>query len=285
VAPESLRLAMDRIRHRWESSLKRRTFLTASLASAALAAARAGEAQPPATSNAREYYLLRRYQLQAGPQTKIVESYIGDALIPALSRMRMGPIGAFKLDYGPETPAFYVLIPGRSVDALATIDLQLGRDANFLKAAEPFWNAPATAPAFLRMESTLLAAFEGWPRLTPPAATATKRERIFQLRTYESPSDAAHVRKVEMFHKGEFEIFQKAGCHPVFFGDALIGSRLPQLTYMLSFAGLAELDKSWDAFRADPDWKKLSSSPRYNYEAIVYNISNLVLSPLAASQI
>ncbi len=88
-----------------------------------------------------------------------------------------------------------------------------------------------------------------------------------------------------MFHKGEFEIFQKAGCHPVFFGDALIGSRLPQLTYMLSFANLAELEKSWAAFRSDPDWKKLSSSPRYNYEAIVSNISNLVLSPLAASQI
>ena len=97
--------------------------------------------------------------------------------------------------------------------------------------------------------------------------------------------DAAHVRKVEMFHKGEFEIFEKAGCHPVFFGDALMGSRLPQLTYMLSFANLAELEKGWAAFSADPDWKKLSSSPRYSYEAIVSNISNLVLSPLAASQI
>jgi NIPSNAP protein len=268
-----------------ENSLKRRTFLTASLASAALAATRRGVAQPPAASGAREYYLLRRYQLQAGPQTKIAESYFGDALIPALSRMGMGPIGAFKLDYGPETPAFYVLIPGRSVEALTTIDLQLRQNENFLKAAEPFWNAPATEPGFLRMESTLLAAFEGWPRLTPPAATATQSKRIFQLRTYESPSDAAHVRKVEMFHKGEFEIFQKAGCHPVFFGDALIGSRLPQLTYMLSFANLTELEKSWAAFSSDPDWKKLQNSPRYNYEAIVSNISNLVLSPLAASQI
>jgi hypothetical protein len=255
------------------------------LGAAALAAARTGAAQPPTTSSAREYYLIRRYQLQAGPQTKIVESYFGDALIPAMTRMGMGPIGAFKLDYGPETPAFYVVIPGRSVEALATIDFRLSQDADFLKAAEPFWNAPATAPAFLRMESSLLAAFEGWPRLTPPATTATRSKRIFQLRTYESPSDAAHVRKVEMFHKGEFEIFQKAGCHPVFFGDALVGTRMPQLTYMLSFANLTELEKSWAAFSADPDWKKLQGSPRYAYEAIVSNISNLILSPLAASQI
>jgi hypothetical protein len=265
--------------------MERRRFLTTSLAAAGLALAREGAAQSPATASAREYYLIRRYHLEAGPQTKITESYFGDALIPALTRMRMGPIGAFKLDYGPETPEFYVLIPGRSVEALATLDLRLAQDADFMKAAQPFWNAPATAPAFLRMESTLLAAFEGWPRLTPPATTATKSKRIFQLRTYESPSDAAHVRKVEMFHKGEFEIFQKAGCHPVFFSDALIGSRLPQLTYMLSFANLAELEAGWAAFSADPDWKKLSASPRYSYEAIVSNISNLVLSPLAASQI
>ena len=264
--------------------MERRRFLTTSLAAAALAAAREGAAQP-AASSAREYYQIRRYQLQAGPQTKIAESYFGDALIPALTRMGMGLIGAFKLDYGPETPAFYALIPGRSIEELATIELRLVKDADFMKAAEPFWNAPATAPAFLRVESSLLAAFEGWPRLTPPATTATKSKRIFQLRTYESPSDAAHVRKVEMFHKGEFEIFEKAGCHPVFFGDALMGSRLPQLTYMLSFANLAELEKGWAAFSADPDWKKLSSSPRYSYEAIVSNISNLVLSPLAASQI
>jgi hypothetical protein len=90
---------------------------------------------------------------------------------------------------------------------------------------------------------------------------------------------------VEMFHKGEFEIFQKAGCHPVVFGDTLIGSRLPNLTYMLSFANMQELEKAWIAFSSDPDWKKLSALPRYAYEAIVSNISNLILSPLAASQI
>ncbi len=268
--------------------LKRRTFLTSGLATAALAAAGESVAQPAAASSTREFYQILRYQLQTGPQTKLAESYFGDALIPALTRMGMGPVGAFKLDFGSETPAFYVLIPGRSVEALATIDLRLAQDANFLKVAEPFWNAPAAAPAFVRVENSLLAAFGGWPRLTPPAAAASsmaKSKRIFQLRTYESPSYQAHVRKVEMFHKGEFEIFQKAGCHPVFFGDTLIGSRLPNLTYMLSFDNMQELEKSWAAFAADPDWKKLSSSPRYSYEAIVSNISNLILSPLEASQI
>ncbi len=166
---------------------------------------------------------MRRYNLLSGPQLTLTENYLGNALIPALGRMGMGPVGAFKLDIGQDTPADYVLIPGPSVSALAELDLQLAKDDDFLKLAAPFWNATATAPAFQRVEISLLAAFEGWPKLTPPASAAAKTKRIFQLRTYESPSNGDHVRKVEMFHSGEFDIFLKAGFHPVFFGDALFG--------------------------------------------------------------
>ena len=60
---------------------------------------------------------------------------------------------------------------------------------------------------------------------------------------------------------------------------------MPNLTYMLSFADMAELDAKWDVFRNDPDWKKLSADPRFAFEPIVTNITNLILSPLEASQI
>jgi hypothetical protein len=121
--------------------------------------------------------------------------------------------------------------------------------------------------------------------LTPPPASATKSKRIFQMRTYESPSEQAHIRKVEMFNNGEYDCFKAAGFHLVIFGDTLIGSRMPCLTYMLSFTSLDEYNARWDAFRSHPDWKKLSANPRYNYEPIVSNITNLILSPLPASQI
>ena len=264
--------------------MERRQFLAASLATSAAALTGNAAAQAP-TPAAREYYQLRRYSLMSGPQLKLTESYLGDALIPALGRMGMGPVGAFRLDIGQDTPAYYVLIPGPSVSALAELDLHLAKDDDFLKVAAPFWNATSTALAFQRVEISLLAAFEGWPKLTPPASAATKGKRIFQLRTYESPSNGDHVRKVEMFHSGEFEIFLKAGFHPVFFGDALTGSRLPNLTYMLSFENTAELEAKWDVFRSDPDWKKLSTDKRFAFDQIVTNISNLMLSPLACSQI
>jgi len=261
--------------------MERRQFLAATLAASAAAAVPGAAAQTPA-GRTREFYLLRRYNLQSGPQTRLTESYFSDALIPALGRMGMGPVGAFRLDFGTETPAFYLLIPGSSVEALAELDLRLGADEAFVKAAESFWNATALAPAFLRVESSLLAAFEGWPKVTPPAA---KGKRIFQLRTYESPSNGDHVRKVEMFHSGEFEIFKNAGFHAVFFGDTLIGPRMPNLTYMMAFADVAEMDAKWEVFRNDPAWKKLSTNPRYSSDQIVTNITNQLLSPLGCSQI
>ncbi|HEX4284201.1 MAG TPA: NIPSNAP family protein [Terracidiphilus sp.] len=264
--------------------MDRRKFLSASLATSA--AAMTGGAAMAHADQAREFYQIRRYSLQTGPQQKLTENYVGGALIPALTRMGMGQhVGAFRVDIGPETPTYSVLIPGTDAAALAQIDLHLAQDEEFLKAAEPFWGASAASPAFLRVEYSLLSAFEGWPKLTPPPSSATKAKRIFQLRTYESPSHKAHVVKVKMFHSGEFDIFAKAGFHMVFFGDTLVGSRMPNLTYMLSFADSTELDAKWDAFRNDPDWKKLSADARFAYEPIVSNITNLILSPLECSQI
>jgi hypothetical protein len=260
--------------------MERRRFLGAGLAASAVVAARGAAAQV-STGGGRDFYLLRRYHMVSGPQLKLTEGYFAGALLPALKRMALGPVGALKLDYGPETPAYYLLIPGSSAELLAELDLRLGLDAEFLAAAAPFWNATAGAPAFERVESWLLLAFAGWPKATPPDA---KSKRIFQLRTYESPSNGEHVRKVEMFHSGEFEIFKAAGFHPVFFGDTLVGSHMPSLTYMLSFADLTEMSAKWDVFRGAPAWKTLSADARFAFDPIVSNISNLLLSPLDCSQ-
>lgn len=260
--------------------MKRREFLTTGLAaSAAIAATRAGVAQ--STDKQRQYYELRRYLLQQGPQTQLAADYVGKALIPALNRMGIAPVGAFNLQIGPETPALYLLLPCTNLETLVNSRLKLHEDQEFQAATAAFSAAPATAPAFVRVESTLLIAFQGWPQITVPQ----KGKRIFQLRTYESPSVRDHVRKVQMFHAGEFEIFRKVGFWNVFFGDALIGERLPHLTYMLSYTEVAQMDELWGKFRNDPDWKKLQQRPEFSYEPIVSNITNLVLAPTEYSQI
>jgi NIPSNAP len=259
--------------------LERRNFVTSAIAMAGIALSGGegrAQAQPP-----QEFYQLRKYALQTGNQLALTQNYFEHALIPVLNRMAMAPVGAFKLDIGPETPAYYLLITAASAEALVTLDTRLAEDAEFIKASAAFWAAPATAPAFVRVESSLMSAFAGWPKIVPPKA----EKRVFQLRTYESASYGAHVRKVQMFNQAEIGIFTRTGLTPVFFGDTLIGPRMPSLTYMLTFADVAELNEKWKIFGSDPAWKDLSHRPQNTDAEIVSNISNLYLSPLSCSQI
>jgi hypothetical protein len=268
--------------------MDRRKFVSASLAVSAFSLTRSAEglAQTGSPTAREEYYDLRRYQLTSGPGTKLTDNYFADALIPALSRLGIGPVGAFSVYFGPETPVYYLLMPSSKLETLVTADLELAKDAVFVKAGAPFWDAPAESPPYVRIESSLLRAFEGYPRVTPPPSAATKGKRIYQLRQYQSPTNADHVRKVQMFHEGEFGIFEKAGAHGVFYADTLIGPRLPNLTYMLSFPDMASLESAWDKFVADPEWKKLSNDPKFNMDPpTVSNITSLVLRPLACSQV
>ncbi|GAC1417447.1 MAG: hypothetical protein NVSMB62_08170 [Acidobacteriaceae bacterium] len=268
--------------------MNRRTWLKGSAALAAAAGmstrfaeAAQANANASAKSGDREFYLLRRYTVNSGAQSRGTSSYFKDALLPALTRMGIGPVGAFSLSYGAETPQDLLVIPSTDCTALCMLDLHLAQDAAFVKAAEPHWNSPANTPLFDRVESQLSIAFEGYPKLTPPP----KEARILQLRTYESPTFASHIRKVEMFHQGEFRIFKETGSQNVFFSDNLVGPRLPSLTYMLAHKDLATLDQNWKGFMANPDWKKLSGDPRYSGDPIVSRIDNLLLNPLPYSQI
>ncbi len=262
--------------------MNRRDWLKGGVAMAAAAGTMAKAEAQAAAGSGREFYLLRRYKMQQGPTfSSAANKYFSEALIPAVGRMGIGPVGVFNLSYGDGTPTIFVLLPSHDLQALAMLDLNLAKDAAFVAAAAPFWAAPATLPPFERMESTLSVAFEGYPKLTVPK----KEPRIFQIRTYESPTFAAHERKVEMFHKGEFRIFEESGSKGVFYSDNLIGSRLPSLTYMLCHKDLAAMDADWKAFSAHPDWVKLSHDPRYASEPTVSKVDNLVLTPTAYSQI
>jgi hypothetical protein len=242
-------------------------------------------AEDGAQKKDREFYQLRRYHIISGPQRKLCDDFFSGVLLPALNRLGIGPVGVFDLSIGPDTPTIYVLMPGLSAETLATVEAHLAKDAEYMKAGAAFLNAPAKEPAFDRMESSFLQAFEKWPKLTPPAASRTRGPRVFELRIYEGATDQDHKRKVEMMQSGEAEIFTKNGFEQVFYSDTLVGTRLPNLTYMLAFDSLADRDKKWAAFRASDDWKAYSTQPRYAFEPIVSNITNVILTPTAYSQI
>jgi hypothetical protein len=121
------------------------------------------------------------------------------------------------------------------------------------------------------------------PALEPSAGVAAKTPRIFELRTYESHSDHAALNKLKMFNAGEVPIFRRTGLTPVFFGETLVGAKMPSLNYMLTFADMAARDAAWSAFGKDPEWKTLSADPQYRDN--VSAISDIILRPTGYSQI
>ena len=269
--------------------MKRRSFLTSSIPASALAACSASgylkANQQSSDGKSRQYYALRRYELHNGAQRKSADAFFSEALVPGLNRLGIKQVGVFSPEIGPESPSAYVLLPSDSVEDLVNVDFRLEKDEQYMKAAEPFWKAPADKPPFIRIESSLMIAFEGRPRLIVPPVTASHGQRVFELRTYESATDQDHRRKVEMFNSGEYGVFQRAGFWEVFYGDTLIGPRMPNLTYMIGFPDDTERSKMWKAFGEDPEWKKLTGSSRFNFEEIVSNITNTLLKPASYSQI
>ncbi len=215
----------------------------------------------------------------------MVIDYFRDAAIPALNRLGVTQVGVFNTTIGAESPTLYVLTPFESLETAMTIPGRLAADPEYRKAGAAYNDVTASEPAYMRMESWLLLAFEGMPSLELPASAATNQPRIFELRTYESHSKKANHTKIEMFNKSEIPIFRRTGLHPVFFGETLVGAGQPSLTYMLTFTDMAERMTNWGIFVADPEWKKLSSTPGNTDAEIVSNITNVILTPAPCSQI
>jgi hypothetical protein len=258
--------------------MMRRDFLAGGLLAAA-GSSTAGAAEPK--KRAPEWYELRTYHLRIG-QTKVLNDYLSEVAVPALRRAGAGPVGAFETSVGPQMPALHLLIPHESPAALATLPARLAADAAYTKGATAYHATPAAQPPYQRLDSALLSAFENFTKVEAPPA----KPRIFELRTYESPTEAAHLRKMEMFTKmGELEIFRRCGLTPVFFARTVVGARLPSFVYMLTFADMAAREKAWATFRADPDWLKLKATPGYTDAEIMSNITDVLLRPAAYSQI
>jgi hypothetical protein len=261
----------------------RRRFLSQTAAGVgALSMASAGTTVTVADEVApRDLYELRRYLLDDPSQKAGLDAFLRDAAIPAWNRLGIRPVGVFTEEEKPSP--VYVLLRHPSADSVLNVTAALQADAEFQQKGAALLNAPADAPAFQRIESTLLRAFKGMPTLETPIQSPG---RVLQLRIYESPSVKTGQKKIEMFNDaGEIAIFRRVGLNPVFFGEAIVGDRLPNLTYMLAFESRDQLTANWNRFRNDPEWQALRQREEYADKAILSGITNLILTPAPYSQI
>jgi len=212
------------------------------------------------------YYEVKIYRINGPAQEALMDSYLKDAYLPALHRAGIPTVGVFKpiekdTAYGKMV---YVFIPYKTIDQYTGLSVKLAKDKVYAEAGKAFLDAPYNNPPFVRYESVLSLAFTHMPELVIPAFTTPPSERIYEYRSYESATEAKAEKKIEMFNEGgEIDIFVKIGANPVFYSKVILGSQMPRLIYMTTYADMKSHDEHWVAFRAHPDWKRISAMEEY----------------------
>lgn len=229
---------------------------------------------------------LRYFRLRnsAEGQLQRLTEFLRNAVLPAARRAGIGPVGCFRnMMGGPEGPFILTLIGFPSLAGMEAAREKLLADAEYAKQLEAFNAQPGLN--YMRMESSLLRGFDSMPSIEIPPGDAGRPPRVFEVRRYESNNTSTLRRKIKMFDDGEIAIFRKVGMQPVFFGETIVGTHMPNLTYMLGYDDVAHRDKTWRAFASDPDWQKMRALPGLSDAEVVSNITNFMVTPLVFSQI
>ncbi len=232
----------------------------------------------------RQLYEVRTYLLSDKSDEAAIDRYLAEALIPALGRQGIGPVGALTPAPADETGVrqIVVVIPYNSASQMLESAGKLASDTEYQTAAKDYLEREPKNPPFARIRSELLVAMDCWKEAKVPAGSLENQERVYELRLYESPTERIGNVKVDMFNSGEVPIFLDCKIQPIFIGQAVIGPLTPSLTYLTMYENEAARNEAWVAFRKHPDWKVLSAQPKY--QGTVNRIDKYVLKAKPYSQ-
>lgn len=106
---------------------------------------------------------------------------------------------------------------------------------------------------------------------------------IYEMRQYRCvPGRLPALLK--RFETMTLKIWEKHGIKQAGFFTTLIGESNQELTYFLAWESLAEREKKWGAFVADPEWLDARTKTEADGQ-IVANIVSQVLAPTAFSSV
>lgn len=277
--------------------MKRRDFLTAASAGAVTAAAGvsafAQEQREPGRRSGRPaqgFVEVQKMLVDSPEKVKKLTDFARETLMPELKKLNVGPFGMAVGEPEPTTvaaaeamrlPVFF-FIPYQSLFQAMIVRNALAANPAVGEAYMAYKAGfSSKKPGYVSLESTLLKNFKMMPKVEVPSLS---EDRILQLRYYRSFDPERNRMKIHMFEEGgELALFRHYGMPPVFFGEAVFGPFLPNMTYMLSFENQAAKDAAWKTFATSPEWKKLSSDPLYADTAT--DIINYNLRPCEGSEI
>ena len=214
----------------------------------------------------RDYYEIRFYKINSKSQEERIDKFLKDAYIPALHRAGIRKVGVFK---PIETDTLsgkqiVVWIPFKSLQEFENLPAILDKDAKFQSDGKDYIDAAYNNVPYLRIEKILLKSFSEMPQFAVPPHKTSTSERIYELRSYQGPTEKMFQKKVEMFNEGgEVKLFKTLNFNAVFYAEVIAGSTMPNLMYMTTFSDMKSHDEHWNSFRTHPDWKVLSGMEKY----------------------
>ncbi len=213
-----------------------------------------------------DYYQLTVYHFKSSQQQATTEAYLKSIYLPVLHSIGLKTIGVFtSIDNDTASDKrLYVLVPIKNLAQIAAISSAIATSNLVKQDSTGYTYAPFNNPAFERIETIVLKAFEKMPFMQTPQLNSAATDRVYELRSYEAASEQLYRQKVKMFNTGgEVALFKRLNFNAVFYAEVLAGSKMPNLMYMTTFNNKAERDAHWKIFSADAEWKTLSALPEY----------------------
>jgi hypothetical protein len=106
---------------------------------------------------------------------------------------------------------------------------------------------------------------------------------LYELRVYDCcPGRLPNL--LNRFQNHTLRIWERHGIRQGGFWTTLIGNSNQRLTYFLVWESLAEREKKWAAFQADPEWIKARAESEKD-APIVANVISEILTPTAFSSL
>ena len=207
-----------------------------------------------AAADKRRVFILEQYFFKNGTQPGRFDEYVIKGALPAFKRHHAGPMIFLTALTATHMPQAAVIIGFQSVDELWSVRQKITIDSDLAKALESWENHPEQP--YEHFSAALLEATEYCPEILRDAEPR-KTPRIFELRTYHSPTWRQLAALHERFAGAEIEIFRRVGVNPILYSSTIVGTNMPNLTYVIPFESLAAREKAWDAFGADPEWIKV----------------------------
>jgi NIPSNAP len=115
------------------------------------------------------------------------------------------------------------------------------------------------------------------------AETEKGNAMIHELRIYHAMPGRLPAL-LSRFRNRTLPIWDKHGIRQAGFWTTLIGESNTQLTYLIAWESMADREKRWSAFLADPEWKATVADTEKD-GPLVQNISSQLLEPTAFSSV